>query len=70
MKITMNMGLADRLLRTGLAAAVAVLVLTGVLSGTAAIVLGIVGGVLLVTAIVGVCPLYLLFGISTRRRPS
>ncbi len=68
MTITKNMGLADRLIRAALAVAVAVLILTGVLAGTAAIVLGIVGGVFLLTAIVGVCPLYLLVRISTRRR--
>jgi hypothetical protein len=70
MSITKNMGLVDRLLRAALAVAVAVLILTGVLGGAAAIVLGIVGGVLLLTAIVGVCPLYMPFRISTLRRPS
>jgi hypothetical protein len=68
MKIARNMGLVDRILRTVLAAAVAVLVITGVLNGAAAIVLGILGGIFLLTAIVGVCPLYLLLRISTRRR--
>jgi hypothetical protein len=68
MKIARNMGLVDRILRTVLAAAVAVLIITGVLNGAAAIVLGILGGIFLLTAIVGVCPLYLLLRISTRRR--
>jgi hypothetical protein len=68
MKISKNMGLVDRLVRTVLAVAVAVLIITGVLNGAAAIVLGILGGIFLVTSIVGVCPLYLLFRISTRRR--
>ncbi len=66
MTITRNMGLVDRLIRAALAIAVAVLILTGVLAGPAAIVLGIVGGVFLLTAAAGTCPLYLLFRISTR----
>ncbi len=63
-----NMGIADRVIRVALAALVAVLVPLGLLTGAAAIVLGIVGAIFLVTGIVGTCPLYLLLGISTRRR--
>ncbi|HTZ51505.1 MAG TPA: DUF2892 domain-containing protein [Spirochaetia bacterium] len=47
---------------------VAVLFFTGQLSTAAAIVLGVLAVVFLVTFVVGVCPLYLPFGISTRRR--
>ncbi|HTO22989.1 MAG TPA: DUF2892 domain-containing protein [Spirochaetia bacterium] len=43
---------------------------TGQLSTAAAIVLGVLAVVFLVTSVVGVCPLYLPFGISTRRRPA
>jgi hypothetical protein len=68
MNIRRNMGLADRLIRAALAVAVAALILAGVLTGVAAIVLGVLGGVLLLTSVVGVCPLYLPFGLSTRRR--
>ncbi len=65
-----NMGLADRLVRVGLVALVAVLFFTGQLSTAAAIVLGALAVVFLLTSVVGVCPLYMLFGISTRRRPA
>jgi hypothetical protein len=65
-----NMGLADRVIRIVLAAAVAVLYFTHQLTGTAAIILGIVGGIFLVTGIVGFCPLYAPFHLSTRRRQS
>ena len=63
-----NIGLVDRLVRVGLVALVAVLFFTGQLSTAAAIVLGVLAVVFLLTSVVGVCPLYLPFGISTRRR--
>jgi hypothetical protein len=63
-----NMGLADRLIRIVLAAAVAVLIVTRQLSTVAAVILGILAVVFLVTSIIGLCPLYLPFGISTRSR--
>ncbi len=63
-----NMGLLDRLVRVGLVAVVAVLFFTGQLSTTAAIILGAAAVVFLATSVVGVCPLYLPFGLSTRGR--
>ncbi len=63
-----NMGAADRVIRIVLAAVVAVLYFTHQLSPVAGIVLGIVGAIFLVTGIVGVCPLYMPFGLSTKRR--
>jgi hypothetical protein len=61
-----NMGTVDRVIRVILAAVVAVLFATGQLSGTAAIVLGILAVVFLLTSLVGFCPLYFPFKISTR----
>jgi hypothetical protein len=63
-----NMGLVDRVIRIALAALVAVLYFTGQLSPVAAIVLGILAVVFVVTGVVGFCPLYLPFGISTKRK--
>jgi hypothetical protein len=63
-----NMGIADRIIRVLLAAAVAVLYFTKQLSGTAAIILGILAVIFVLTSIIGVCPLYLPFGISTKRK--
>jgi len=60
-----NMGGLDRGLRIVLAVVVALLIGTGTLSGTWAIVLGIVAVVFLVTSLIGMCPLYALLGIST-----
>jgi hypothetical protein len=63
-----NMGLADRIGRGVLAVVVAVLYFSHQLSPVAGIVLGILAIVFLATAVVGSCPLYLLFGISTKKR--
>lgn len=63
-----NMGTIDRIIRLALVALVAVLYFTGVIGGTLAIVLGIVALVFLVTSLFGVCPLYMPFGISTKKK--
>jgi hypothetical protein len=65
--MTKNMGTADRLIRTLIAVAIAVLYFTGKISGTVAILLGIVAVAFLVTSFVGWCPSYLPFGLSTRK---
>ena len=62
-----NIGLLDRIVRIGLVALLAVLFFTGQLSVVAAIILGALAALFLVTAIVGVCPLYIPLRISTRR---
>jgi len=63
-----NMGLLDRVIRIVLAAVVAVLYLTKQLSGTVAIVLGIIAIIFVLTGLIGLCPLYLPFGISTKKK--
>jgi hypothetical protein len=63
-----NMAILDRIVRVVLVAAVAVLYFAGLLSPVAAIVLGILAVVFLLTSIVGFCPLYPLLGISTKRK--
>ncbi len=63
-----NMGAVDRSIRTLLAIIVVVLYFTGYISGVAAIILGIIAVIFLVTSFVGFCPLYTLFGISTIRK--
>lgn len=64
--MTKNMGNADRIIRTLLAAVVGVLYFTGRISGTVAIVLLAFAVVFLVTSAFGSCPGYLPFGFSTR----
>lgn len=65
-----NMGTADRIIRVLIAAVIAILFFTKVISGTLGIVLLALGGIFLLTAIVGVCPLYLPFGIKTCKKDS
>lgn len=67
MKLKRNMGTLDRIVRLLIAAVIAVLYFTGNLSGLAAIILGIAAVIFVVTGLVGFCPLYVLFGISTRK---
>jgi small-conductance mechanosensitive channel len=63
-----NMGNVDRIIRTLLAILVAVLYFTNQISGTAAIILGIIAIIFLLTSLVGFCPLYVPFKISTRKK--
>ncbi|HJS41911.1 MAG TPA: DUF2892 domain-containing protein [Gemmatimonadales bacterium] len=62
-----NMGTTDRVIRTLVAIAIAVLYFTGTISGPLAILLGIVAVAFLVTSLIGWCPSYLPFGLSTRK---
>ena len=62
-----NMGTIDRVVRTVIAIVVAILYFTGQISGTAAIILGILAIVFLLTSFLGSCPLYLPLGLSTKK---
>jgi hypothetical protein len=63
-----NMGSADKLIRILIAAVIAVLYFTHLISGTIATVLGILAIILVATSFINFCPLYLPFGISTRKK--
>ncbi|HRD57336.1 MAG TPA: DUF2892 domain-containing protein [Ferruginibacter sp.] len=63
-----NMGTTNKVIRLLLAIAVAVLYFSNIISGTVAIVLGILAIVFLLTAFIGFCPLYLPFGINTIKK--
>ena len=65
--MTKNMGTLDRVIRTVVALIIVGLYLAGRISGTVAVLLGIVAAVFLVTSSIGTCPGYLPFGFSTRR---
>lgn len=62
------MGTADRTIRIIVAILIGILYFTGKVSGTLAIVLGIVAVIFLLTSAVSTCPLYMPFGISTRKQ--
>lgn len=65
-----NMGPADRIIRTLAAVVFAVLIFSKAVSGTLAVILGIVAVVFLLTSAVGFCPLYVPLKISTRKKSS
>lgn len=66
--MTKNMGTVDRIVRFVIAVAVAILYFTGVISGTLAIILGVLAVIFLATSIIGFCPLYAPFKLSTVRK--
>ncbi len=65
-----NMGSTDRFIRTLVALVFAVLILTGQVEGTLALLLGIVAAGLLLTSAVSVCPAYIPLKFSTRAKES
>ncbi|MFN8260571.1 MAG: DUF2892 domain-containing protein [Chitinophagales bacterium] len=62
-----NMGTLDKAIRVAVAVVIAVLYFTNVISGNLAIVLLVFAAVFMLTSLVGTCPLYLPFGISTKK---
>lgn len=60
-----NMGGIDRIIRFALALVFGALYFTKTVEGTLAYVLLALGGVFILTSMVGFCPLYTLFGWST-----
>lgn len=60
-----NMGTADRIIRSAAAIAFGLLYFTGTVTGTWGIVLLVLGGVFVLTSLVGTCPLYSLLGMNT-----
>jgi hypothetical protein len=63
-----NMGMVDRAVRAIFAVVVAILYFTGSISGTAAVILGVLAVILLLTSITAVCPLYGPLGILTMKK--
>jgi hypothetical protein len=51
----------------GLALIVAVLIISGQVSGVLAIVLGVLAAIFALTSVVGFCPLYAPFRFTTKR---
>jgi hypothetical protein len=63
-----NMGSIDKLVRVLVAAVIAVLYFTNQITGTVALILGIVAVVFLLTSAIGFCPLYLPLKLSTIKK--
>lgn len=62
-----NMGVVDKVIRLVVVAIIAALYFAGQITGAAAIILGIVAVAFLVTSLIGWCPIYVPFGISTKK---
>jgi len=63
-----NMGKRDKFTRIGVALVLAVLVASEMITGTLAFIALGFAIVFLLTSFISFCPLYTLFGITTRRR--
>lgn len=63
-----NMGLTDKLIRIIAAIVIAVLYFTNQISGTTAIILGVIAVAFVATSFISFCPLYIPFGISTCKK--
>ena len=68
MKLNKNMGKTDRIIRIVVALVIGVLYFTNVISGTLALILGILAVIFLLTSFVSFCPLYLPFKFSTMKK--
>lgn len=63
-----NMGTVDKTIRLLVAVVIGILYFTNTISGGLALVLLGVAGIFVLTSFIGTCPLYLPFGISTRKK--
>ncbi len=63
-----NMSSTDRIVRIVVAVILAALYFSGVITGTVGTILTLLAIVFLLTATIGFCPLYTLFGISTKKK--
>ncbi len=62
-----NMGTVDKVVRILVAIVIIGLYFANQITGTAAIILLVIAGVCILTSFMSFCPLYLPFGISTRK---
>lgn len=63
-----NMGILDRVVRVIIALVIAGLYFSEIISGTLALILIALAGIFVLTSAVSFCPLYLPFGLSTKKK--
>jgi hypothetical protein len=63
-----NMGTFDKVIRILVAVVVVILFFTNTVSGTLAYILLALSAVFVLTSLLGFCPLYLPFGLSTKKK--
>jgi hypothetical protein len=62
-----NMNSTDRIIRVVIAVLFGFLILTNTVSGVLAIILGVIAAIFIITAAIGICPLYTLLSWSTKK---
>jgi hypothetical protein len=62
-----NVGNFDRVARVLIAVAVALLYFTDQITGTLALILGLVAVILVATSLMSFCPIYKMLGLTTRK---
>ncbi|HAY33632.1 MAG TPA: DUF2892 domain-containing protein [Ignavibacteria bacterium] len=65
-----NMGSSDKIIRVIIAAVIAFLYFTNVITGVLGLILLIFAAVFVLTSFISSCPLYSLLGISTAKKDS
>jgi hypothetical protein len=63
-----NIGTADKAVRITLAVVLTVLYFNGTVQGIVGIIALVLAGIFLLTSLVGFCPLYAIFGLSTKSK--
>jgi hypothetical protein len=63
-----NIGTIDKVIRIVFAIAVITLFLTNIISGVLGVVLIAVSAILVITSMLGVCPLYMILGLNTAEK--
>jgi hypothetical protein len=63
-----NLNTADRVIRMMIAAIVAFLYFTNIITGTSGIVLLLAAAIILLTSAINFCPIYFALGISTAKK--
>jgi len=67
MKLSLNVGSFDQILRLIIGAVLIALAYFGILSGTAAIIAYVVAAITIITGLVKFCPLYSILGINSNK---
>lgn len=62
------MGTIDKVIRIAIAALIAILYFTNVITGTLGIVLLVFAAVFLLTSLISFCPIYPLLGMNTKEK--
>lgn len=62
------MGRNDKMIRLGAAALIAILFFMNLISGTVAIILGVIAIIFAATSFINFCPIYAALGINTKER--